>query len=94
MSSERTQILTLFASGRIDLGETERLLSLVGHRDRFLTLAVGAVLLAVIAWNHAALYQTVDSAQVAIHSALQSRAGWEALQTIQVFFYRFLGELP
>ena len=94
MSSERSQILTLFAVGRIDMDQAERLLSLVDCRDRFLTLFAGAALLAVTVWNHAALFHTVDSAQAAVHSALQSSAGSEVLQRLQVFLNRFLGELP
>ena len=37
MPSDRSQILDLFAAGRIDFAQTERLLCLTSMRDRFLT---------------------------------------------------------
>ena len=43
MQSERSQILALLAARRIDVADAERLLVLVGGRDRFLTLTLWAI---------------------------------------------------
>ncbi len=90
MASDRSQILDLFATGRIDFGQAERLLCLVSMRDRFLTMAVWAMLLIAASWNHFPHFR-VD---YLLQAAFQSATGTETFQTIQLFFIRFLGELP
>jgi hypothetical protein len=94
MPSDRSQILDLFASGRIDFGETERLLCLTSMRDRFLTLTVWAVLLTVAAWSHIPHPRIGEPLQAAQQDLFQSCKGTEASQDLQLFLNRFLGELP
>jgi len=89
MSSERSQILALFASGHIDMAQAERLLCLVGSRDRFLTLALAAMLFAAAA--HQFPWPQIAEG---LHFAMQSAAASEAFQQLQLFLNRFLGELP
>ena len=89
MRSERMQILTMFDDRRIDLVEAERLLTLVGGRDRFLTWTLWAVVQVVVAsffpynqhWNEA------------LRAALHSAQSPEVLHHVQIFINRFLGEL-
>ena len=92
MPSDRSQILDLFASGRIDFAQTERLLCLVSMRDRFLTLTAWAVLLAATAWSHLPHPQPGDLTRA--QQALFQSSGREATQDLQLFLNRFLGELP
>jgi len=92
MSSDRSQILGLFASGRIDFAQTERLLCLTSMRDRFITLTAWAVLLTATAWSHLPHPQLGDLTRV--QQALFQSSGREASQDLQLFLNRFLGELP
>jgi hypothetical protein len=94
MSSDRSQILDLFATGRIDFGQTERLLCLVSMRDRFLTLTAWAVLLTATAWSHLPQLRLGDVPQAAQQAIFQSSTGAEVSQDLQLFLNRFLGELP
>lgn len=89
MASERSQILTLFAAGRIDIAQAERLLCLVGGRDRFLALGFWLLLL-VFARSHFPLSRVTETAR----SAFQSAARSEIFQHLQLFLNRFPGELP
>jgi hypothetical protein len=93
MPSERTQILALFADGHIDMAQAERLLCLIGSRDRFLTLALAAMLLAA-AVHQLPLLQIAESLHTGLHAAMQSVAVSQAFQQLQLFLNRFLGELP
>lgn len=92
MPSDRSQILDLFASGRIDFSQTERLLCLTSMRDRFLTLTAWALLLAATAWSQIPHSQRCDLTR-AQQAPFQS-SGAEATQDLQLFLNRFLGELP
>jgi hypothetical protein len=99
MPSERSQILSLFAARRIDLAEAERLLILVGGRDRFFTLVLAAVVVIAVASANpsltglsqvhlgARLYET-------LRSMFESVNGSEAFRNLHLFFCRLLGELP
>lgn len=89
MASERSQILALFAAGRIDFVKAERLLCLVGGRNRFATLAPW-VLLLLVAWDRLPLLHATETARSALRSATRS----EVFQHLQLFLNRFPGELP
>jgi hypothetical protein len=94
MISERSQILALFAARRIDRAQAERLLVLVGGRDRFLTLALwmAALLIGILA--NFSQFHLGDGILIGLHSALRSASGSEAAHHLHVFFIRLLGELP
>jgi hypothetical protein len=94
MISERSQILALFAARRIDLAEAERLLVLVGGRDRFLTLALWMAALLIGALASLSQFHFGDDLLTGLHSALRAASGSEAVHHIHVFFIRLLGELP
>ena len=103
MISERSQILALFAARRIDLAQAERLLVLVGGRDRFLTLTLWMAALTLTLWMAALLIGALanlsqlhfgDGLLTGLHSALRSASGSEAVHHLHVFFIRLLGELP
>jgi len=94
MPSERAQILALLATRRIDIAEAERLLALVGGRDRFLYFSLWTLLvLAATAVNPLQGHQG-EGVLAALHSALQTVTGSAAFHHAHVFFYRLLGELP
>ena len=92
MPSDRSQILDLFAAGRIDFAQTERLLCLTSMRDRFLTLTAWTMLLAAAAWSHIPRPELGDLTRV--QQPLSQSSGREATQDLQLFVNRFLGELP
>jgi len=94
MISERSQILALFAARRIDLAQAERLLVLVGGRDRFLTLALWTAALLMGALANLAQFHLGDGILTGLHSALRSASGSNAAHYLHVFFIRLLGELP
>jgi hypothetical protein len=94
MISERSQILALFAARRIDLAQTERLLLLVGGRDRFLTLVLWASALLIGILANLAQPHLGDGLLAGLHSALRSACGSEAVHHLHVFIIRLLGELP
>ena len=94
MPSERSQILSLLAARRIDLAEAERLLILVGGRERFLTLALWTVVTLAAASANLSQYHLGTSLLAVLHSALQSASGSDAYHYLHVFFIRLLGELP
>lgn len=94
MISERSQILALFAARRIDLAEAERLLVLVGGRDRFLTLALWAVAVLIGILANLAQPHLGDGILTGLHSALRSASGSDAVHHLHIFFIRLLGELP
>jgi hypothetical protein len=94
MISERSQILALFAARRIDLAQAERLLVLVGGRDRFLTLALWTAALLIGTMANLAQFHLGDGILAGLHSALRSASGSEAAHYLHVFFIRLLGELP
>ena len=94
MPSDRSQILGLFASGRIDFAQAERLLCLTSMRDRFLTLSAWALILTVAAWNQIPHLRLDNLQQNARQALFQSSTGTEATQDLQLFLNRFLGELP
>jgi hypothetical protein len=94
MISERSQILALFAARRIDLAQTERLLVLVGGRDRFLTLTLWAAALLIGTLANLTQFHLGDGILTGLHSSLRSASGSEAVHHLHVFFIRLLGELP
>jgi len=98
MRSERSQILALFAARRIDIFEAERLLALVGGRDRFLTLALWTFALLIASAANLSQAHFGDSLLAALHSVLQSTfqsiSGSEAFHHLHLFICRVLGELP
>jgi hypothetical protein len=103
MPSERSQILTLLEGRHIDVGEAERLLVLVGGRNRFLILARFMILaLCTLAFVIAAPaylpgfspLHLIESIQAVLCSAFQSVTASEAFHHAHVFFIRLLGELP
>lgn len=94
MISERSQILALFAARRIDLAQAERLLVLVGGRDRFLTLTLWMAALLIGALANLSQLHFGDGLLTGLHSALRSASGSEAVHHLHVFFIRLLGELP
>jgi hypothetical protein len=94
MPSERSQILALFASRRIDLAEAERLLTLVSSRDRFLTMALVTAAVLAVASINPAQYHLGEGFSAALHSTLQSVTGSETFHHLHLFFCRLLGELP
>jgi hypothetical protein len=94
MISERSQILALFAARRIDLAQAERLLALVGGRDRFLTLALWMAALLIGIFANLAQFHFGDGLLTGVHSALRSASESEAIHHLHVFFIRLLGELP
>jgi hypothetical protein len=94
MPSERSQILTLLANRRIDIAQAERLLVLVGHKDRFLTLSLLALAFLVAATVHVPECQLAQSLLAGLNSGLHSACGSEAVRHLHVFFCRALGELP
>jgi hypothetical protein len=93
MSSERSQVLSLLATRRIDVAEAERLLVLIGGRDRFVTLFFWLAL-----WTVAVLAASSGGSQYHfgenLHAALQSVTGSDAFHHLHLFFCRLLGELP
>jgi hypothetical protein len=94
MPSDRSQILDLFATGRIDFRQAERLLCLVCTRDRFLTLTAWAILLIATVWSHPPQLRLGSLPQAAEQAIFQSSKGRKVMQDLQLFFNRFLGELP
>jgi len=97
MPTERSQILTLLATHRIDVDEAERLLAAApaaGARDRFVAIvpwALVAIAVASIAPLQPHLGVSISNA---LDSALQSVTRSAAFHHLLVFCYRFLGELP
>jgi hypothetical protein len=94
MRSERSQILDLLAARRIDVAQAERLLILVGGRDRFLTFALASIVaLAVVSadFSHGYLLSRLFAD---VHSATESVTASEAYHHVHLFLYRLLGELP
>jgi hypothetical protein len=94
MRSERSQILAMLLSRRIDLAEAERLLAVVCSRDRFLFLALGTVFVLTVGAVNPAQYHMGESLSSALHSTFQSVTGSETFHQLRIFMYRLLGELP
>lgn len=94
MPSERSQIRFLPAARHTDVAEAERPLANAGHRDRFLTFALSAVIVLVAISSNPLQYHLGDSLHAILHSALPSLTGSAAFHHLHVFFIRFLGELP
>jgi hypothetical protein len=90
MPSESAQILNLLADRRIDVDEAERLLALVGGRDRFVTLAFCAIGVALAV---SANLQPIHLDE-RLAAALRSFAGSAAFHQLQTYCIRMLGELP
>jgi hypothetical protein len=98
MSSERSQVLALLAARRIDVDQAERLLALVGGRDRFLTLALWTIILLIAVSANLSQIPlgngTLAALRSALQSVIQSLNGSEAFHNLHTFLCRFLGELP
>jgi hypothetical protein len=94
MRSERSQILDLLAARRIDVSEAERLLALVGGKDRFLTLTLCTIVATAISFIDLHQYRAGESLLAALQSTLQSLTGSATFHHLQVFLIRLLGELP
>ena len=94
MPSECSQILALLAARRIDVGQAERLLAIVGSRDRFLFLILWSIVVMASMWINPLQGNLGQGLHAVLHSALQSVTGSAAFHHAHIFFYRFLGELP
>jgi hypothetical protein len=94
VSSARSQILTLLANHRIDVAQAERLLAIVGGSERFLTLTLGTILVAVAATINLLPHHAGHNLYAALQSTLQSVTASPAFHHLHLFFIRLLGELP